>query len=280
MTCTGVPAIVTDVVRCDAVRLAATDTVIIALPVPDVVLNVTHGTELWSDHVQLAPVVTHTFANDAPAPTLTAVGDTEKVQPPDWMTVNVRPAIVTAPLLGDVPVCSSIASVAVPGPLPFAPSTIEIHDSVDVAVHGQSAVAETPTGTVDAEEPTDTPVLESVELHVLPVCDTEIQRLPTVMMPLRPNAFGFDATEYCTVPSPSPEPDVTVIHGTLLVALHGQPGPDATENEALVAAALSVTDVGESVTVQTNEPCVTTTDCPATVSVAERADVVVLAVTL
>ena len=60
-----------------------------------------------------------------------------------------------------------------------------------------------------------------------------------VMVPVRAVFVVFRATVYATVPFPLPDaPEVTVIHGTSLVAVHGQPDPAVTADCAIVAVAL------------------------------------------
>ena len=53
-----------------------------------------------------------------------------------------------------------------------------------------------------------------------------------VTVPLRVEVAVFAATLYATEPSPDPlAPLVTVIHATLLVAVHAQPVSDVTATE-------------------------------------------------
>jgi hypothetical protein len=55
---------------------------------------------------------------------------------PAWVTVNVCPAIVTAPILGG-PVLSGIAMDTLPLPIPLAPIRIEMNGEVVLALQAQ-----------------------------------------------------------------------------------------------------------------------------------------------
>ena len=66
-------------------------------------------------------------------------------------------------------------------------------------------------------------------------CVTVCVRPPTLMVPTRGLPVGLAATEYVTVPIPDPvAPPVTVIHATLLTAVHEQLVPVTTENAPAV----------------------------------------------
>ena len=71
------------------------------------------------------------------------------------------------------------------------------------------------------------------------------------MTPERCVGVVFAATVYWMVPFPVPDPPaVTLIHGTLLVAVQGQAMDPATVTDALDPVAATVTDTGESVIAQ------------------------------
>ena len=80
----------------------------------------------------------------------------------------VLPAIVTDPLREADPVFWAIDMSIVAGPVPLEPPTTEIHETEDEAVHAQSAVVNRFTDTLVGAEPTDTPLLESVDEQELP----------------------------------------------------------------------------------------------------------------
>ena len=57
-----------------------------------------------------------------------------------------------------------------------------------------------------------------------------------VSVPTRVSVVGLAATEYRTLPLPLPEPpDVTVSHGTLLVADHRHPAPSKPRDRRISA---------------------------------------------
>jgi hypothetical protein len=76
-------------------------------------------------------------------------------------------------------------------------------------------------------------------------------------------------------------PPVTVIHERLLEAVHAQPAPAVTENEAVSPPAGDVLAVGDNVYEHAEAPdCVTVNVCPAMVIVPVRCVVTVLAATV
>jgi hypothetical protein len=56
---------------------------------------------------------------------------------PLWVTLNVRPAIVTVPVRDSVEVFAATVIVTEPAPDPFAPDVTVIHGALLTAVHGQ-----------------------------------------------------------------------------------------------------------------------------------------------
>jgi hypothetical protein len=187
------------------------------------------------------------------------------------VTVKTPPAIDTVPVRAAEPVLSATASVTVPGPVPVAPATTVIHDAFDAAVHGQPLPDVTVTVTDDAAPPTETPLLDRLVVQALPACEMLNAWPPIVSVPMRVNGVLFAGTEYWTVPSPLPgDPDVTVIHVTLLDADHAHPAGAEIATDPLEPKPLSETEIGESVRVHAMPDWVTVTVWPAIVTVPVR----------
>ncbi len=104
-------------------------------------------------------------------------------------------------------------------------------------------------------------------------------RPATVSVPVREAVPELAATAYTAVPLPvAKPPEVIVNHETLLVDVQLQPAAVVTVELWVLASAVGVTVVGETVNVQDAVPCWTTvTVWPATVSVPVRDEVPVLA---
>ena len=99
---------------------------------------------------------------------------------------------------------------------------------------------------------------------------------PTVSVPVRGVGARFFDGVNVTVPFPEPEaPADTVSHDGPLVAVQVQPVPADTVIVPGVALSLTVRLVGVTVMVHAAADCVTTTEEPATVSVAVREVVLV-----
>jgi hypothetical protein len=116
-------------------------------------------------------------------------------------------------------------------------------------------------------------------VHVWPAWVTVKVWPPTVIVPVRVLVPGFAATRYETWPLPVPlAPAVTVIHETLLDAVHAQPLPAVTVMVPLTSAAPIDVLTGEIVNVHgTGASCVTVNVRPAIVTVPVRELVPVLA---
>jgi len=101
-----------------------------------------------------------------------------------------------------------------------------------------------------------------------------------VIVPLRDVVPGFAVTSYETVPFPLPlAPAVTVIHATLLTAVHVHPVPTETLTVPDAAAAVvRFAESGETRKLQGRPTWVIVNVCPPMVSVPVRAGPV-LAVT-
>ena len=84
-----------------------------------------------------------------------------------------------------------------------------------------------------------------------------------------------------TEPFPVPDaPALMVIQASLLVAVHAQPVEAVTATVPVLAVDATLADAGEMVGVQGAAACVTVNELPPIVSVAVRAVVPGLAVTL
>ena len=109
------------------------------------VFTVSHCVLVDAVHAQPVPAVTETVPVDDAGPIEVLVGEMLKVQGTgaSWVTVNVRPAIVTVPARCVVPVFAAIEYPTVPLPLPLAPEVIVIHGTLLDAVHAHPAAAVT-----------------------------------------------------------------------------------------------------------------------------------------
>jgi hypothetical protein len=105
---------------------------------------VSQGTVLAADHPQPLAVRISKAPSVAPDGPDADVGDSENVQPCPWLTVNVRPAIVSVPDRAG-PLVAATLKVTLPAPLPFAPAVIVIHGALFDAVHAQPPPAATDT---------------------------------------------------------------------------------------------------------------------------------------
>lgn len=155
------------------------------------------------------------------------------------------PASATDPVREAEPVFCAIARLTVAEPVPVDAPATEIQLTDGEAVHEHSALVEIPTETFVGAGPTETPLLVSEDVHVLPAWETVKLRPATTSVPTREKDAVFGATVYCTVPSPSPDaPDPIVIHDTLLDAVHAHPEELETSIAPVDPAALIEIDVG------------------------------------
>jgi hypothetical protein len=140
--------------------LAATENCTVPLPVPDApAVTDSQETLAVADHVQLVPAVTSTEPVELDAPADCEVADKEYVHgvddTPDWLTVNVWPAIVAVPVrAADDPFAATVIWTA-PSPAPLAPAVIVSHGAWLVAVHSQPPLASTVTETGPPAAPAD-----------------------------------------------------------------------------------------------------------------------------
>jgi hypothetical protein len=97
-----------------------------------------------------------------PAPTDAAVGFSSYVHegdPPACVTVNVWPAAVMVPVRWLVEPFAPTEYVTVPLPVPAAPPSTTIHDSLLTAVHPHPSPAVTPNDApVTPADPVDAPI--------------------------------------------------------------------------------------------------------------------------
>ena len=261
--------------------LASIEKATVSLPLP-LVLDVMVSQEALLVAVQEQPVVVVTFVLPvlAVAVGLNEVGATENVQgAPAWVTVNVWPAMVSVPVLGEVDVFAAIEKATVPFPEPLAPDVMVSQEALLVAVQAQPAVVVTVAllepalaagfSEVGVTENAQTPAPAWVTVTVCPAM---------VNVPVRGDVTVLAAMEKATVPLPFPlAPDVIVSQASLLVAVQAQPLGDVTVALLEPAVAAGFRDVGDTEKVHGAAAWLTVTVCPAIVNVPVRGDVVVLA---
>ncbi len=138
-------------------------------------------------------------------------------------TVNVSPAMVSVPVRA-APVFAATLNPTDALPVPVAPDVIVIQGVVVCAVHEQVAPAETVMAPVPPAAAADCPRGAIAYVHgVAPACVTVNSRPAIVIVPERPPPL-FAATRNATEPLPLPEfPDVTVIQGAVVLAVHSHP---------------------------------------------------------
>ena len=234
--------------------LASIEKATVSLPLP-LVLDVMVSQEALLVAVQEQPVVVVTFVLPvlAVAVGLNEVGATENVQgAPACVTVNVWPAMVSVPVLGEVDVFAAIEKATVPFPEPLAPDVMVSQEALLVAVQAQPAVVVTVAllepalaagfSEVGVTENAQTPAPAWVTVTVCPAM---------VNVPVRGDVTVLAAMEKATVPLPLPvAPDVIVSQASLLVAVQAQPLGDVTVALPDPAVAAGFSDVGETENVQ------------------------------
>ena len=202
-----------------------------------------------ADQEQPVPVAIESVLEDPAADTDRLDGVTVKAHTPAWVTVKLRPAMVTVAVRGDVAGLAATIRFTVPLPDPEAPDVTTIHETGLVAVQLQPVPAVTAT---EADSPAATAFLlpgliEYVQGGVVPPCVTVNVCPAMVMVPLRLVVAALAEMEKFTVPGPVTEaPDVTVIQVSLARAVHTHVVPAPTETEPVAAAALSDVAVPES----------------------------------
>lgn len=130
--------------------------------------------------------------------------------------------------------------------MPLPPELIVIQETLDVAVHAQSAAPVTVTVLVDEVDATLALVgdAETVQLDGA-LCVTVTVMPAIVSVPVRGEVFGLGSTWTMAVPLPAPDwPDENVIQDAFEVAAHVQPIPELMLNESEPPAAGLVAVVG------------------------------------
>jgi hypothetical protein len=222
-----IPATVSVPLRGPAV-FAATLTTTLPLPTPLTPLAiVSHGAFDVAVHAQFA--VTLIVVVAASDPTLADEGAIAKLHvgvAAAWFTVNVCPAIVTVPLRAAGSGLAAAATVTVPVPVPLDPLAIVSHGALAAALQlHEAADAVTVTVAFPAAAPRLAFGGAIVKVHGgggVADCVIVNVRPATVSVPDR-SAPPLAATVNGTVALPLPLVVLTVIHGTLLDAVHEQP---------------------------------------------------------
>jgi hypothetical protein len=156
-----------------------------------------------------------------------------RAQEPDWLTVNVWPAIVSVPLRPRPFLRSATLKVTVPLPLSVDTPVIVNHSSFELAVqlHCGPLVV-----TVTVPLPPDALTLWLVGVMVneqgeVPSCVTLNACPATVSVPVRV-APRFGSTMKATDPLPVPDaPEVTTSHAALEAAVHEHEPPVVTATD-------------------------------------------------
>ncbi len=139
-----------------------------------------------ADHAQPPGAVTVTLPLPAAAPTLADVGEiVTEHDVPDCVTVNVSPAIVIVPVLGDTFWLAATRYRTPPPPVSLAPPMIVIQETLLVDVHAQPEGAVTSTMYEALSGPTLADVAESEYEHPGAACVTVNVCPPTVTVPAR-----------------------------------------------------------------------------------------------
>src|SRR5260370_23755997 len=123
------------------------------------------------------------------------------------------------------PKLSATWNVTVPVPLPLWPEIMPIHGTVETAVQLQAASAVTCTVAFPADDKNDWLLGERLYEHdvTAPSWVTVNVLPPMVRLPLREVLDVFASTVKVTAPLPLPvAPEMIVIQGTMLVAVHAQ----------------------------------------------------------
>jgi hypothetical protein len=161
-----------------------------------------------------------------------------------------------------------IVRLTVPLPEPLAPEVTEIHETLLLAVQVQPAPAVTDTVPLPPDAGTDCVSGAIANEQPLPWVTVTVWPA-TVSVPDR---FGpvAAATANVTVPDPLPlAPEVIVIHGCALEAVHAQPAPPLTFTVRVPPEASTLCESGDTSNVHPGD-CVTVTALPAIVSVPVR----------
>lgn len=143
--------------------------------------------------------------------------------PPAWVTVKVRPAIVTVPTRAAEPVLAGHETVTDALPVPLVGET-ESHEAPDVADHEHPEPLAERKRLVDHEEaPTDAPEDGSENVQAdAPACVTETVCPATETTPVRDELDVFCEQVRTSVAEPDPDDGLTDSHDALELAVHPQ----------------------------------------------------------
>jgi hypothetical protein len=193
---------------------------------PDV--TVIHESLLTAVHEQPAGVVTFTVGPFPPPAFIDALsGLMEYEQPAVWFTVSVWPAIVSVPARAAPPLAPTVNPTE-PFPLPVAPDVTEIHPALLVDVHMHPAAVVTLTEG-PAPPPAATDAFTGLMAYEQFAAWVRVKVFPAMVTVPERAGPELAVTFVLTEPLPLPvDPDVTVIHPALLVAVHAQPAAAVT----------------------------------------------------
>jgi hypothetical protein len=197
------PPTVTEPERVEVVVFSATSNVRVALPEPlagDVSAIHESPADAVHGHDE-SDAVSDTLPLTPPAGASTVDGDTENAQvtaAAAWETVTLWPAITSVPVRGEVSELATAEYWTVPLPLPLAPEGIVSHPASLAAVHAQPSPADTLIEPLPPPAPTDSLVLESVNVHggAAAPCVTVKVSPAIVRVALRSFVLVLGATEY------------------------------------------------------------------------------------
>jgi hypothetical protein len=245
-------------------------------------VTVSHEADEEADHEHVAPVVTATDPLAASAPAEMLFGAIEMAHVPACSTVNVRPEMVSVPVRGETDVFGATRNVTAALPLVFGPppDVTEIQAALLNAVQTQPCGIVTDTTREPPVASTDSVVADSEAEQEAAACVTLSRRPPMAIVPVRCVPLAFASTRYVTVPFPDPDAPVsTVIHDTLDTADQAHPPGTVTETLPSAPAEAMFCVVGVSAASHAAPACVMTKGRPATVIVAERELLSLLAAT-
>jgi len=275
------PAIVSVAEREDGLVLAAALNVTLPSPEPDPPVTVIHDGLFVVVHVQPAGAETATVVLSPSVANAFDPGLIVSLQfSAACVALKVLPAIVTEPVRGEVPVLGVAVIVTVPFPEPLEPAVTDSQPPLLL-----TAVQLQPAGAV-----TVTVVLSPAVANVFdPGLIVSLQLMPAwvalnvwpaiVIVPEREDGLVFAAAVSVTLPSPEPDPPVTVIHDdALFVVVQLQPAGAETAMVVLSPAIANAFDPGLIVSLQVSAAWVALNVLPAIVTEPVRDDVPVLAV--
>jgi hypothetical protein len=196
-----------------------------------------------------------------------AEDESVNVQPSPWVTVKVRPAMVSVPLRAG-PVVAAAAYWTSPLPLPLEPDEIVSHGALLDAVQPQPFPALTVTLPLD---PAEGGVADSGEIVNAHPGDCVMATRCPAMVTL-PERAGpeVDVTPTVTVPSPVPDDrPCSVIQSSLAVDCHSHSRFAATLKESVPPEAPTCPEEGWTTYAHPCD-CVTVKISPATMAVPTR----------